>query len=110
MWAVAVAMRRSAMVTSWTRRERARGAELRWIAASRLVEREHRISTTGRSLLPALPYFRGSASATSDVFAPAPVANTMYCFPWCRNVIGIAVVRDGIVTSPTCFPVRLSTA
>ena len=54
--------------------------------------------------------FLGRVSATSDVLAPAPVANTMYCRPWCMNVIGIAVVREGMATLPTCFPVALSTA
>ena len=52
----------------------------------------------------------GSARATSEVLAPAPVAKTMYCLPWCRNVIGTAVVREGIASAPTCFPVFLSTA
>ncbi len=28
--------------------------------------------------------------------SPAPVANTMYCLPWCRNVIGTAVFTLGI--------------
>jgi hypothetical protein len=35
------------------------------------------------------------------VFAPAPVANTMYCRPWCRKVIGTALVFDGVFTAPT---------
>lgn len=52
----------------------------------------------------------GSVSATSAVLVPPPVANTMYCFPLCRNVIGGALVFDGIWTAPTCFPVALSTA
>ena len=54
-------------------------------------------------------YF-GRFSATSDVFPPAPVANTMYCCPLCMKVIGTALVRDGIATAPTCLPVALSTA
>ena len=32
------------------------------------------------------------------------VANTMYCLPLCMNVIGTALVRDGIFTAPTCLP------
>ena len=38
------------------------------------------------------------------------MAKTMYCFPSCMNVIGIAVVVFGIRTEPTVFPVALSTA
>jgi hypothetical protein len=37
----------------------------------------------------------------SDAFRPPPVANTMYCLPWCMNVIGTALVFDGISTEPT---------
>ena len=44
--------------------------------------------------MPAAPA-RGSVNATSDVFDPAPIANTMYCRPLCRNVIGTAVVFAG---------------
>ena len=29
----------------------------------------------------------------------------MYCLPWCIKVIGTAVVLEGILTAPTCFPV-----
>ncbi|MDB4877659.1 MAG: hypothetical protein JWM41_4105 [Gemmatimonadetes bacterium] len=27
------------------------------------------------------PYFLGNVNAISEVLSPAPVANTMYCFP-----------------------------
>jgi hypothetical protein len=46
-------------------------------------------------------------SATSDVLAPPPVANTMYCLPLCRKVIGGALVLVGMGTAPTCLPVAL---
>src|SRR5688572_17215146 len=52
----------------------------------------------------------GRLSATSDVFAPPPVAKTMYCLPLCMKVIGTALVFSGIGTIPTCLPVALSTA
>ena len=45
---------------------------------------------------PAAPA-RGNVKATNDVFDPAPIANTMYCRPLCRNVIGTAVVFAGIL-------------
>ncbi len=52
----------------------------------------------------------GNVNATSEVFAPPPVANTMYCLPLCMKVIGGALVLLGIGTAPTCLPVALSTA
>ena len=47
----------------------------------------------------------GRVSATSEVFAPPPVAKTMYCRPLCMKVIGTALVFEGISTAPTCLPV-----
>src|SRR5215213_10023874 len=45
--------------------------------------------------------YLGSVSATSEVFAPCPIANTTYCLPLCMNVIGTAVDFDGMRTAPT---------
>jgi hypothetical protein len=41
------------------------------------------------------------------VLTSNPVANTMYCLPLCRNVIGGALVLVGMGTAPTCLPVAL---
>ena len=53
---------------------------------------------------------RGSVSAIRPDGPPVPDAKTMYCLPWCRNVIGTAVFTAGICTAPTCLPVALSNA
>ena len=53
---------------------------------------------------------RGSVSAMRPDGPPVPDANTMYCLPWCRNVIGTAVLTAGMLTAPTCLPVALSKA
>lgn len=56
----------------------------------------------------AAPY--GSVRAVNRVDAPAHEANTIYCLPSCRNVIGTAVVTDGIGTDAASLPVVLSNA
>jgi len=82
--------------------------ELTYLPAEHCRERTYAAGTS--FVDPGQGHVHTAFNATSDVVPAAPVANTMYCCPLCMNVIGTALVRDGMTTAPTCFPDALSTA